>query len=76
MVSKYFADEIKYCHGKVPYDKRGAITAANKRWQQDHIKLRIYQCGDHWHLTKQVHAQGWKNFKRGKTKRKFRSKMY
>jgi len=36
---------------KPSYDKKGALSAANKRYQQDHIKLRIYQCGNHWHLT-------------------------
>ena len=45
----------EYCpwHKKVSYDKRGAVTAANKRWADDHERVRIYpcpQCGG-WHLT-------------------------
>lgn len=42
----------KYCNGKVIYDKKGAITAKNKRWKDDRVKLRIYPCHNHWHLTK------------------------
>ena len=45
---------IRYCDGKVMYDKRGATTAANKRFDDDRIKLRIYPCYDHWHLTKKL----------------------
>lgn len=43
----------RYCQGKRAYDKKGAQTAKNKRWKEDHVKLRVYQCEleDHWHLT-------------------------
>ena len=37
---------------KPSYDKRGAQSAVNKRYQQDHTRLRLYPCGNHWHLTK------------------------
>jgi hypothetical protein len=38
--------------GKPCYDKKGAITARNRRWKKDRVKLRIYECNyDHWHLT-------------------------
>lgn len=39
---------------KQAYDKKGAITACNKRYREDHTLLRIYPCGNHWHLTKQL----------------------
>jgi len=47
---------VKYCDGKICYDKRGAVTASNKRMEDDHMKLRIYHCPwcDQWHLTKQL----------------------
>lgn len=48
----------RYCpvQGKNCYDKRGAETARNKRWREDHVRLRIYQCDDcgAWHLTHMV----------------------
>ena len=40
---------------KVAYpSKREAQTAANLRFKQDHVKLRLYECPDckAWHLTK------------------------
>ena len=38
--------------GKIGYDKKGAITAKNKRWRDEHEKLRVYQChGKFWHLS-------------------------
>ena len=39
---------------KMAYDKKGAISAKNKRYKEDHIKLREYHCGkcNAWHLTK------------------------
>ena len=42
--------------GKVCYDKKTAITAANKRFKDDHKKLRIYECPDcgYWHLTSKL----------------------
>jgi len=51
--NRIFITPVKYCHGKVIYDKKTAITAANKRFEENHIKLRVYPCPDcgHWHLT-------------------------
>lgn len=45
--------EKRTCNGKMVYDKRGAITAKNRRWEEDHVPLRIYECpgNGHWHLT-------------------------
>lgn len=45
--------DIDYSCGKVKYDKKGAITAKNKRYKDSHIKLREYACDDcnGWHLT-------------------------
>lgn len=45
--------DIGYCNGKPSYDKRSAVTARNKRWDEDHVELRVYQCPDcnWWHLT-------------------------
>lgn len=45
---------VRYCEGKVCFDKRGAETAANKRWNEDRVELRIYACPNcrFWHLTK------------------------
>lgn len=42
--------------GKVIYDKRGAQTEKNRRWNEDHVELRIYQCPacNWWHLTSSV----------------------
>lgn len=46
---------IKHCYtGKPIYDKKGAQTAANLRFKRDHVKLRIYSCRGHWHLTSQI----------------------
>lgn len=56
-----------YCkNGKVIYDKKGANTAANLRFKEDHIKLRIYQCeyDNHWHLTKQLRNETKFNLKK------------
>lgn len=57
---------VFYCQGKVIYDKRGAITAANLRRKESGIDLRAYQCpmDDHWHLTKSQVRKG--NYKYGK----------
>lgn len=43
-----------YCNDKRAYDKKSAVTAQNKRYREEHILLRLYPCGDHWHLTKQL----------------------
>ncbi len=44
-----------YEKSKVCYDKKGAISAANRRYKEDKIKLRPYWCDrcNFWHLTKQ-----------------------
>jgi len=41
------------CFGKICYDKKGAVSAKNKRWNEDHVALRIYDCPycHYWHLT-------------------------
>jgi len=42
------------CRGKKIYDKKGAISARNKRWREDRVPLRIYEClasCGGWHLT-------------------------
>lgn len=47
-------DQVLYCNDKRAYTKKGAITAANKRFKEAHEVLRIYECdiAPHWHLTK------------------------
>ena len=45
------------------YDKKGAITARNKRYEEDRVKLRIYPCHDHWHLTKILRGE-WQGRKK------------
>ena len=70
---KWAPMEIEYCNGKVIYDKRGATTAKNKRYDEDHIKLRTYQCPEcgGWHLTHilRYSTYGKPKPKRGKVKR-------
>ena len=44
---------VRYCCGKVCYDKRGAQTARNAR-QRRGERLRIYPHYDHWHLTSKL----------------------
>lgn len=43
------------CHvtGKTMFDKRGAQTARNRRFEEARVELRIYQCHycKGWHLT-------------------------
>ena len=60
-----FKGGIQYCptSGKVMYDKRGAVTAANHRYSESHQKLRIYpcpQCGS-WHLTKILNGKRYQS---------------
>lgn len=47
---------VSYCSkaDKVIYDKKSANTAKNRRFQQDHVALRVYECEvcHGWHLTK------------------------
>ena len=47
---------MKYCNGKPCYDKKGSISAKNKRYKMDHTELRIYHCPicNHWHITSQL----------------------
>ena len=58
--------------GKPCYDKKGAITARNKRWEDEHVALRVYQCdfGDHWHLTHADPYRAERNLLIDKQKRK------
>lgn len=53
---RYDRPPAKYCGKKVKYDKKGAVTAKNRRWDEDHIELRIYECDicGGWHLTHQL----------------------
>lgn len=56
MTDKYHKgySPITYCEtGKPKYNKKGAQTAINKRWDQDHKKLRMFSCKycNGWHLT-------------------------
>ena len=51
--------DLQICHmsGKVVFDKRGAETARNRRYEEDHTELRIYQCPygcGGWHLTSRL----------------------
>lgn len=55
-MSRYgYITPINHCPetGKPCYDKKTAVTAKNQRWDEDHIKLRIYPCPHcrAWHLT-------------------------
>jgi len=62
----YKAD-ISYCNAnefgapKVIYDKKGATSAANRRFKEDHQKLAIYPCSGHWHVTKQTRGDWHRN---------------
>lgn len=49
----------RYCYGKPVYDKRAAQTAKNKRMDEGHVRLRIYNCPfcNGWHLTSQVNEK-------------------
>jgi len=60
------SSDIEYCNGKKCYDKKGAVSASNKRFQEDHQRLRIYECerGCHWHLTKQLRGTFKKTHKK------------
>ena len=53
MRKKYVMEHRPMCEcGKIGYEKKGAITAKNKRWRDEHEKLRVYQChGKLWHLS-------------------------
>jgi len=63
-----FGGVAQYCRGKRCYDKKGAVTAANGRWKQGHVHLRIYSCEwcGCWHLTKQLRNGEYINKRRGK----------
>lgn len=51
------------CSGKTAYDKKGALSTANRILKTRGTKLRVYQCGDHWHLTHHLHFDRNKDFK-------------
>jgi len=42
--------------GKICFDKRGAQSSRNSRYNEDHVELRIYNCPhcNFWHVTKQL----------------------
>lgn len=46
--------EEEYCYGKRKYDKKGAVSARNKRFKEARVSLRCYHCDkcNYWHLTK------------------------
>lgn len=49
--------------GKVIYDKKGAQSSKNSRFDADHVPLRIYPCPhcSGWHLTSlNPHRKEWK----------------
>lgn len=52
----YLQTVIEYCNGKVIYDKRGAVTAKNRRYKEDRVQLRVYECPwcKGWHLTSRI----------------------
>ena len=54
--SPFLKENIDFCNGKPCYDKKSAMSAKNKRFKEDHIKLRIYHCDEcnHWHLTSKL----------------------
>lgn len=45
-----------YSCGKQAYDKRSAQTVINKRWSEDRVRLRVYECPacGRWHVTHKV----------------------
>lgn len=55
---------VTYCqgNGKVRFSKREAETARNRRMEEDHAELRIYQCPycNDWHLTSNVNKRKWR----------------
>lgn len=56
-MSRRLLPAIERCvTGKPSYDKKTAITAKNKRWNDSRVKLRIYHCEkcNYWHLTSSV----------------------
>lgn len=51
----YFGAPHLKCNGKPCYRKKVAESVKNKRWKQDRVDLRLYQCKhcNYWHLTHQ-----------------------
>lgn len=62
----------RYCREKVIYDKRGAITAKNRRFEEDKVALRIYHCPfcNGWHLTSQNPYFGEKRYSKNHKRNK------
>ena len=56
-------DEL--CSGKRSYTKRGALSVCKKRYKENHVELRVYECdkGDHWHVTKQLRFDRRREYK-------------
>lgn len=52
MIENYLVQR-EHCRSKKAYDKRGAVTVKNKRWKEDHVKLREYPCPicRKWHVS-------------------------
>jgi hypothetical protein len=57
LLDNWEKDEGESCN-KPGYDKKGAITAQNKRYRTEHVHTRIYPCPtckrdgkQLWHLT-------------------------
>lgn len=52
----------EYCNNKRKYDKKGAVSASNKRMREDRISLRIYPCPKckGWHLTSKLVRKKWR----------------
>ena len=69
MARKYRNQIPLYCSGKRAYDKRGAITAVNNRFREDHVRLRIYPCHNHWHLTSELRGKPYTSKKTGGKRR-------
>jgi hypothetical protein len=53
MVNKNFRFPKEKCFGKQCYSKKVAETLKNKKWVEESVELRIYQCPicNFWHLT-------------------------
>lgn len=53
-----------YCSRKNAYDKKGAISEANRWWRKERKRLVIYPCRDHWHISHKMNNENdWKRFR-------------